>query len=217
MNFTPFLSPYFNNDSMMIKNMVYSVINDVSKHIRGISYDYESFLIKPCNDNLIDEVCYGFENVVSLKPDPDLPDTYYGWIKCNEKYYFYDRNTGELQKGGTACGVTLNDDGSAVIDQYAAEKIPVMLSAKQVVDSITSPEDSLATKQEKCYQWVAKFPYILKGYPFGNYKNRYVCPDAVYANNIFNSYGDQDAQGAECVGEAAALAYLYAELNFGDV
>ena len=44
MNFTPFLSPYFNNDSMMIKNMVYSVINDVSKHIRGISYDYESFL-----------------------------------------------------------------------------------------------------------------------------------------------------------------------------
>lgn len=44
MNFTPWLSPYFNNDSMMIKNMVYSVINDVSKHIRGISYDYESFL-----------------------------------------------------------------------------------------------------------------------------------------------------------------------------
>ena len=39
-----YFSPYFNNDTMMIKNMVYSVINDVSKHIRGVSYDYEYFL-----------------------------------------------------------------------------------------------------------------------------------------------------------------------------
>ena len=47
MNISPLLnyfSPYFNNDTMMIKNMVYSVINDVSKHIRGVSYDYEYFL-----------------------------------------------------------------------------------------------------------------------------------------------------------------------------
>ena len=47
MNVSPlfnYFSPYFNNDTMMIKNMVYSVINDVSKHIRGVSYDYEYFL-----------------------------------------------------------------------------------------------------------------------------------------------------------------------------
>ena len=47
MNISPlfnYFSPYFNNDTMMIKNMVYSVINDVSKHIRGVSYDYEYFL-----------------------------------------------------------------------------------------------------------------------------------------------------------------------------
>ena len=47
MNISPFFnyfSPYFNDDTIMIKNMAYAVINDVSKHIRGISYDYECFM-----------------------------------------------------------------------------------------------------------------------------------------------------------------------------
>lgn len=123
-----------------------------------------------------------------------------------------------MQKGGTACGVALNSDGSAVMDDYAKEKIPVMIKAREIVESICDPNDSLAVKQEKCYQYVAKFPYLLKDYPVGNFVTGYwACVDAHYANNILNAYGDQDRQGAECVGEAAALAYLYAELNFGDV
>ena len=142
---------------------------------------------------------------------------YYGWVLRDGKYYFYDRTTGVMQRDGTSCGITLNDDGSAVMDQYAKEKIPMMMHARAIVESITNPNDSLAVKQEKCYQWVAKWPYLLKDYPFGNFVNNYACPDAHYANNIINAYGDQNAQGAECVGEAAALAYLYAELNFGDV
>ena len=47
MNISPlfnYFSPYFNDDTIMIKNLSYAVINDVSKHIRGISYDYESFM-----------------------------------------------------------------------------------------------------------------------------------------------------------------------------
>ena len=47
MNISPFFnyfSPYFNDDTIMIKNMAYAVINDVSKHIRGNSYDYEYFM-----------------------------------------------------------------------------------------------------------------------------------------------------------------------------
>ena len=39
-----YFSPYFNNDSMIIKNMVDPIINDVSKHIRGDSFDFEYFL-----------------------------------------------------------------------------------------------------------------------------------------------------------------------------
>lgn len=47
MNISPLLnyfSPYFNKDTIMIKSMVYSVINDVVKHLRGTSYDYEYFM-----------------------------------------------------------------------------------------------------------------------------------------------------------------------------
>jgi len=47
MNLSPlfnYFSPYFNNDTIMIKNMIYSVINDISKHMRSASYDYESFM-----------------------------------------------------------------------------------------------------------------------------------------------------------------------------
>ena len=47
MNTSPlfnYFSPYFNNDTIMLKNMVYSVINDVSKHLRGASYDYDYFM-----------------------------------------------------------------------------------------------------------------------------------------------------------------------------
>ena len=47
MNISPlfnYFSPYFNNDTIMIKNMAYAVINDVSKHLRDISYDYECFM-----------------------------------------------------------------------------------------------------------------------------------------------------------------------------
>ena len=47
MNISPlfnYFSPYFNNDTIMIKNMAYAVINDVSKHLRGNSYDYECFM-----------------------------------------------------------------------------------------------------------------------------------------------------------------------------
>ena len=47
MNVSPlfnYFSPYFNNDTIMIKNMTYSIINDVSKHIRETSYDYECFM-----------------------------------------------------------------------------------------------------------------------------------------------------------------------------
>ena len=142
---------------------------------------------------------------------------YYGWVQRDGNYYFYNRTTGVMQKGGTACGVTLNSDGSAVMDAYAREKIPMMIKAREIVDSMCDDDDSLAEKKEKCYQWVAKWPYLLKDYPFGNFESRYACPDAHYANNILNAYGDQDSQGAECTGEAAALAYLYAELNFGDV
>ena len=39
-----YFSTYFNNDSIALKNMVDPILNDVSKDIRDVSYDYEYFL-----------------------------------------------------------------------------------------------------------------------------------------------------------------------------
>ncbi len=39
-----YFSPYFNDDTIMITNLAYAVINDVSRHIIGTSYDYECFM-----------------------------------------------------------------------------------------------------------------------------------------------------------------------------
>ena len=47
MNVSPlfnYFSPYFNDDTIMIKILTYGIINDVSKHISGTSYDYECFM-----------------------------------------------------------------------------------------------------------------------------------------------------------------------------
>ena len=146
----------------------------------------------------------------------ELP-TKHGWYKLNDKYYFFDRTTGEMQKGGESCGITLNADGSAVMTAYAAEKLPVLVRAREVVEEICVPWESLDSKMDKCYKYVISYPYLFKDYMVGDHINDWACLDAHYANNILNAYGDQKALGGECTAEAAALAYLYAELNFGEV
>ena len=94
-----------------------------------------------------------------------------------------------------------------------------MVRAADVVESICNPDDSLSAKQTACYDWVANYPYMLRDYPIGDYydSGKWSCYDAHYADNILNSSGSLSQPGAECVGEAAALGYLFTELNFGTV
>ncbi|MBR4514154.1 MAG: GBS Bsp-like repeat-containing protein [Lachnospiraceae bacterium] len=141
----------------------------------------------------------------------------HGWYKLGDNYFFYDRTTGELQKGGESCGISLNSDGSAVMTAYASEKLPVMVRAREIVEEICIPWESLESKMDKCYRYVIKYPYLMKDYMVGDHINSWACLDAHYANNILNAYGNQNTLGGECTAEAAALAYLYAELNFGEV
>ena len=142
-------------------------------------------------------------------------DMYRGWVLSGNWYYYLDRSSGAMQSNTTVNCIALDASGAAENTAYANEKIPVMIKAKEVVDSICKPTDSLAYKQQMCYEWVAKWPYLLKDYPIGDYYNsgRWASYDAHYAANILLS----DQPGAECVGEAAALAYLFNELNFGTV
>ena len=142
-------------------------------------------------------------------------DMHTGWISADGWYYYLDRSTGVLATNTTVNCIWVDGSGAAENTGYANEKIPVMIRAREVVNSICSSGDSLATKQTKCYNWVAAFPYLLKDYPIGKYYNSgyWSCYSAHYAANILIS----DQPGAECVGEAAALAYLFAELDFGTV
>ncbi len=142
---------------------------------------------------------------------------HYGWHKLGDNYYYFDRANGSLQKGTSVNGISLNNDGSAVMTDYAKQKIPVMIRAREIVEEITSPADSFAVKQRKCYNYVAAMPYLLKMYPVKNFKDNYACLDAVYANNLLNAYGDQNKCGGECVAEAAALGYLYLELGMNEI
>ncbi|MCR5214441.1 MAG: hypothetical protein K6E10_08475 [Eubacterium sp.] len=146
-------------------------------------------------------------------------DMQQGWLSDGGSYYYCDRSSGAMQAGVKVNGINLDSSGVAENTSYSAEKIPVMIRANEVVKSICNPDDSLESKQNACYTWVAEFPYMLRDYPIGTYYNsgKWSCYDAHYADNILNSKGELEQPGAECVGEAAALAYLFNELNFGTV
>ncbi|MBO4579496.1 MAG: hypothetical protein J5715_05035 [Clostridiales bacterium] len=141
----------------------------------------------------------------------------YGWYKVNGDYYFCDRKSGKMVKDKTVNCIKIGKDGKAVKDKYSEEKIPVMIRAREIIGEICKKDDSIKEKQWKCYEYVAKPPYLFKHYPLKKYRDKYACFTAIYANNILNAYGDQDKIGGECVAESAALGYLYNELDFGTV
>lgn len=141
----------------------------------------------------------------------------YGWYKVGGDYYFCDRKSGTMQFDTTVNCIRLGKDGKAAKDKYSEEKIPVMIRAREIIEKICDKDDSLKEKQWKCYEYVAKPPYLFKHHPLRKHRDKYACFTAVYANDILNAYGDQKKIGGECVAESAALGYLYNELDFGRV
>lgn len=140
-----------------------------------------------------------------------------GWLSYEGSYYYLDRTSGVLHTGGTVNGITLNADGSAVMTDYAKEKIPVMIKAREILQEICSPEDTLYNKMVRCYMYSTQYPYMMKDMYVGDHRDEYACYDAHYANNILNAYNDQVILGGECFAETAACAYLFNELDIGTV
>ena len=161
--------------------------------------------------NIDDKGCVFDKSGKLLKTDM------HGWYKVGDDYYFCNRKTGKMVKNGKANGIKLGSDGKAVMNQYAKEKIPVMIRAREVVAEITNDSMSLAKKALKCRQYVNSFKVLIKDMPITAHRNDWACYDAHYANNILNAYGDQRKCGGECNSQAAAMAYLFVEIGFDKV
>ena len=140
-----------------------------------------------------------------------------GWYKVEDNYYFCDRKTAKMVKNGEANGIKLASDGKAVMNDYAKEKIPVMIRAREVAAEITDSSMSLAAKAKKCRQYVTSFPVLVKDMPITSHRKDWACYDAHYANNILNAYGDQRKCGGECNSQSCAMAYLFVEVGFEKV
>ncbi len=140
-----------------------------------------------------------------------------GWASIGGHYYYFDRSTGILATNTTVNGIAVDRDGIAEDTEFARQKIPVMIRAREILLSITTPNMSVYEKQMACSRYVMAFPYLMKDYLVGRHANDWACVTAHYANNILNAYGDQLTPGGECFAEAAALAYLFVEINAGQV
>ena len=189
----------------------FSAVCDVFDHLNAGTYMTEAYIK---NGRKLEKAA-----AVSYRTKVEVPEegSRHGWYHIDDGSYYYGRSDGILKKDTVVNGISLDEDGRAVMDEYAKEKIPLLIAARLTVQNITDPEDTLEEKQEKCYQYIAGCPYVLKEYPLKDYRGRYACYDAHYANNILDAYGDQTVRGGDCVALSAALGYLYTELDFGTV
>ncbi len=133
----------------------------------------------------------------------------HSWCSIGGKNYFFDRDTGVMAYGATVDGIRIYADGAAADDSYSAEKIRTLITAKNIVASITDPGDSKETKKLKCFYWVMDFPY--HQYRYVGASMQYEGFEMLFANDIFE-------RGAGCCGSTSyAFAFLAVECGCEDV
>ncbi|MBO4460373.1 MAG: hypothetical protein J5778_06935 [Clostridiales bacterium] len=140
-----------------------------------------------------------------------------GWYEIEGKYCFFDRTTGVKAVSAKVNNIEIDDMGFAVMNGYSEEKLPVLVAAREVVDSLREDGISKEDLIMKCYKYVEDSPYLLKDYPITDHMNDYECYDAHYANNLLNAYEDQLKIGGDCTSDAACLAYLFDAAGMTDV
>ena len=131
-----------------------------------------------------------------------------GWQKLDGGYCLFDRNDGRMQCGCTADGVTLGDDGKAVLNEYAKSKIETMMNARRIMLEQTKPTDSMEEKRLKCFNWVLSLPYHRYRLLSDCYEKEGW--EITFANDIFVN------QRGCCVSESAAVAFLFREIGYSD-
>lgn len=132
-----------------------------------------------------------------------------GWTKYKGAYYCLNRGNGRMYTSTKVDGIRLNKEGKAKITKQAEEKIKTMMKAKKVVDKITKPTDTKSHKVKKCFNWVAKAPYVRYRMLKPIYKQKGW--EVTFANDIF-----EKGSGC-CVSESAALAFMLHEVGYKTV
>ena len=132
-----------------------------------------------------------------------------GWQEIDGGYYLFDRQDGKMQCDCTADGVTLGEDGKAVLTEYTKSKIETMMNARSIMMEQTEPTDSMEEKRLKCFNWVLSLPY----HRFRLLSDCYEQEgwEVTFANDIFVQ------QRGCCVSESAAVAFLFREIGYTDV
>ena len=131
------------------------------------------------------------------------------WCEIGNSFYFFDRATGVMQRDTTVDGLRLNADGTAVETRYSVEKIRTFIKAKNILASITSPDDSVEEKKYQAFLWVMAKPYY-------QYREVGVAMQSegfemLFANDIFD-------RGNGCCGSTSyAFAFLAVEAGCREV
>lgn len=80
-----------------------------------------------------------------------------GWRKIKSNYYYFTIANGK--KGAMAVsteinGIRLRADGTAKLNSYSREKLPLLWQASQLADQITTPRMSKTQKLQACFAFV---------------------------------------------------------------
>ena len=126
-----------------------------------------------------------------------------GWRRIGNNYYYfriYGGKKGYMLKGKTVDGIQLLSDGRAVITARAAKKLPVMVRAQSIVDSITNETMRKPTKRKLCFNYIRQ---KCRDFAPGDHLSGNANWDADYASLLFSS------MSGDCYSFSCAVAYLF--------
>lgn len=136
-----------------------------------------------------------------------------GWHTIDGENYVLNRNTWILQTSKTVDQIYVDRYGRAEKTDYSAEKIPVMMRARELMLEICVEGDTLENNERRVMTYTGSFMYMLKGIPQAKYMALHACYPAYTANHILNAWGDQSTIGGHCVSEASASGFVFRELG----
>lgn len=131
-----------------------------------------------------------------------------GWMKKGGNYYYFDRETGAQEFGGTVDGIKLDKKGKAKKSAYNKQKIETMIKAKTIMNKVTKATDTKEQKLKKVFDWVLKHPY--KRYRILRVARKEKGWEMTFANDVYKK-----GNGC-CVSEACALAFLAHECGYAE-